>query len=501
MSEVAEAELDTAILHLHKEPAALVSVEGKLKAWNEAFAEAIDEDLYPEMEFPMQGNRIATAMQAAESGQIGSSHLYLKTDDVEAAWLLMALPYTHDTILALLTQGEMQRAFNDHLTGLPNRRDANDRLQIEWRRMLRNDDKCFSIAMVDIDHFKNVNDRFGHDIGDEVLVIVGNYLNGILRAGDWVARWGGEEFLLYLHEIDLTAAIKVAERIRKTLAQQTWRISTGMEIRLTACLGVVCSDNYVISNAATEVCLANMINSADVLLYDAKTSGRNCVVGQIQGEKIFWDHAELKQLITDGDIGAKPVAVTDRDHQRVGSKWVMNVRGAGPSAGARVVRSAQKLNCSSMLDITTIAQVNQANTPAEHGSAAYVPISVNGLMEIDDNAELEAVAATALAAGVELTFILEESLLAKDIAPATLEILANRGIKLCLHITSSSSIPTGVINHLNPRFALLDNDAVTADSCQDLLNTLAKHEVIAIVPEKFKELELSGKVLYYGETS
>lgn len=500
MTELAISADAIEVLRQHRDPAALVSTDGKLQAWNEVFSNTIKEDLIPGMDFPVHGNRINAAIKTAGGGQIGLSHTYLESQESEAAWLLLALPQTTDAVLVLLTQGEMQRAFNDDLTGLPNRRDANNRLLLEWRRMLRNDDQCFSIALVDIDHFKLVNDRYGHDIGDEALVFVAEKLKEALRAGDWVARWGGEEFLLYLHETPLDSASKVAERIRQSLAAQTFVCSTGAQFKMTACLGVVCSDSYVTMSSDSVASLASMINSADVLLYDAKLSGRNRTITQAAGEKIFWDEGELNSLISEGDISARPTLVANRAGTRIGTLWDMSIRAAGASAPARTVRSALKLNRASMLDAAWLEQVNVANQPTELGSCSFVPVTIRSLLEFDNSAELETAAATSLAAAVELIFVISDSALALEVTPGTLEMLRNRGIKLCLHITSADAIPTRILNHLSPRYALLDQVVVAQDDkWHDMLNTLTQHGVQAVVPSAHKHLDVATDVLYYGD--
>ena len=104
-------------------------------------------------------------------------------------------------------------AMEDHLTGLANRRAAEDRLTLEWGRA-RRDHGEFAVAIVDIDRFKLVNDQYGHHIGDQVLKHVAGLMASNLRGGDWIARWGGEEFLVCFHDLDRCGAMTAAERLR-----------------------------------------------------------------------------------------------------------------------------------------------------------------------------------------------------------------------------------------------------------------------------------------------
>ena len=102
-------------------------------------------------------------------------------------------------------------ALTDPLTGLPNRRAAEERLQKERARTPR-DGHGFALTLVDLDHFKMVNDRYGHAVGDEVLKFVARRFESGLRKGDWVARWGGEEFLFVLHGSTVEEAASIMEQ-------------------------------------------------------------------------------------------------------------------------------------------------------------------------------------------------------------------------------------------------------------------------------------------------
>ncbi|MDQ1616997.1 MAG: hypothetical protein QOJ60_2936 [Actinomycetota bacterium] len=159
------------------------------------------------------------------------------------------------------------RANNDALTGLPNKRATDDTL----KRMVAQASRSISplsALMLDLDHFKQINDRFGHNKGDEVLAAVGAALASCLRAGDFAGRFGGEEFLVLLPDTALDGAAIVAEKIRAVVG--AIRIP-GVERDITASLGI--ADLLAHAGNAT-----GLLREADRALYAAKAAGRNCVV-------------------------------------------------------------------------------------------------------------------------------------------------------------------------------------------------------------------------------
>lgn len=157
-----------------------------------------------------------------------------------------------------------RRASHDPLTGLWNRQRFEAALDAELDRVARYGSWC-GLIMLDIDHFKQVNDSHGHDIGDCVLTQVGQVLQMEMRTPDHLARWGGEEFMVLLPETDGAAAMAVAERLRARLADTEFDdVGT-----LTISLGVT-------TTSAPEERSA-LLKRLDDALYRAKTDGRNCV--------------------------------------------------------------------------------------------------------------------------------------------------------------------------------------------------------------------------------
>ncbi|WP_348946187.1 GGDEF domain-containing protein [Chitinibacter sp. FCG-7] len=125
-----------------------------------------------------------------------------------------------------------------------------------------------TLLALDLDHFKRVNDVYGHDAGDAVLVTVAKTLRGILRECDLPARFGGEEFIVALPQTTIDGAMIIAERIRTAIAAQAISVN-GQEIHCTVSIGVV-----QVKGKAFDLAL----KQADQALYQAKEAGRNCVI-------------------------------------------------------------------------------------------------------------------------------------------------------------------------------------------------------------------------------
>ena len=161
-----------------------------------------------------------------------------------------------------------KRARTDALTGLPNRGAFDDSLEYLLKQADRNG-RQLSLIMADVDHFKKVNDTWGHDAGDAVLKWIAKTIVATKRAVDIAARFGGEEIAVLLPETDLSGAREVAERMRKAVESLPVHVA-GEEIPITISLGVACYPEGVITKEA-------LFAAADRALYDAKSAGRNCV--------------------------------------------------------------------------------------------------------------------------------------------------------------------------------------------------------------------------------
>jgi len=168
-------------------------------------------------------------------------------------------------------------AMHDTLTGLLNRRAIHDRALSEFNRLHRGTDTGpLSIILLDIDHFKDINDTHGHEAGDRALQAVAELLLGHLRSYDGLGRWGGEEFLMLLPGTRLSEACAVAERIRVTLASARAALLDGTRVPLSASLGVATIEGAN-PEAVGEQWLDGLVRAADRALYQAKSEGRNRV--------------------------------------------------------------------------------------------------------------------------------------------------------------------------------------------------------------------------------
>jgi len=162
-------------------------------------------------------------------------------------------------------------AMSDPLTGLANRRAVEAALSRDLARADR-EGNWLSIVSLDVDHFKKVNDTYGHAGGDQVLVALADLLRTALRAGDLAGRVGGEEFLTILPDTDPNGAVVAAERLRTRIAAQRLVLPAG-ELRFTSSLGVASLKGPGCLRSATA-----LVERADAALYEAKRGGRNRVV-------------------------------------------------------------------------------------------------------------------------------------------------------------------------------------------------------------------------------
>ena len=170
-----------------------------------------------------------------------------------------------------------ETSVRDSLTGCFNRKHAMEVMDAELRRSRRSQ-LPLSLVMFDLDHFKDVNDRYGHLCGDAVLAGVGQQMNAVLRGSDLKCRYGGEEFLILLPDTPLAGARRVAETLRRELEDHPvrWNDAT---VGVTASFGIT-----AITPGEVETNL--IIGRADAALYRAKESGRNCVRSAEEQEAI-----------------------------------------------------------------------------------------------------------------------------------------------------------------------------------------------------------------------
>ncbi len=170
-----------------------------------------------------------------------------------------------------LTHDQLQRlAANDSLTGMFNRRFGMARLQEEYGRAIRSGSPI-GVCIFDLDHFKNVNDTHGHQMGDKVLIHVSKILRDTLREGDVALRYGGEEFMVVLPGASITDAFQIADRIRRLVEETVFQHGSTF-VSLTISGGAASwPDSDVASSDA-------LVRKADEALYRAKDTGRNKII-------------------------------------------------------------------------------------------------------------------------------------------------------------------------------------------------------------------------------
>jgi len=186
-------------------------------------------------------------------------------------------PWTKVVLLARLRNGarhirdEREKQLlmiTDSLSGAFNRRQLTKQLPSEISRATR-DSHPLTLIMVDVDGFKQINDRYGHVVGDQVIAGLSQRVRGLIREADWVARYGGEEFAIVLPETPLEKAIEVAERFRRELAEVPLATTAG-ELTVTASFGV--AELSVGTDSAD-----SLLDRADKAMYESKRGGRNRV--------------------------------------------------------------------------------------------------------------------------------------------------------------------------------------------------------------------------------
>ncbi len=188
-----------------------------------------------------------------------------------AVWTSLSVVF----IVATRLQDQIRNmALTDPLTGVFNRRALENALEREYAGAKRHGEPI-SLIMADLDHFKKINDTYGHQAGDAVLVHTANVFNKALRAGDVLARYGGEEFVAVLHGADVSMALSVAERLRSA-CKATPLVFQGRTISLTSSFGVAGCNEHADG-------YEDLLRKADNALYTAKEEGRDRVVSFTQG--------------------------------------------------------------------------------------------------------------------------------------------------------------------------------------------------------------------------
>lgn len=210
------------------------------------------------------------SMRRIEPWDTLSPHALEVLRSLNIATTIGLLAYLSSLYYRLVSQAEKQLthlATTDPLTGLHNRRSMADLATYEIIQRKRHGEPL-SVVLADIDHFKQINDKHGHEVGDAVLAAISLVLRETVREQDSIARWGGEEFLILMPQASLEQARMVAERLREQVSLMPFE-ANGQRIRVTLTLGV--------SGHRTDEALDQVISRADTALYQGKRDGRDQV--------------------------------------------------------------------------------------------------------------------------------------------------------------------------------------------------------------------------------
>lgn len=197
--------------------------------------------------------------------------------DLFITWLAVISTSTFCSVILDILMGAWRyrekdlhsKSFQDELTSLLNRRAIQDGLKEEFFRAKRGE-YSLSVAMLDLDHFKIVNDSYGHPFGDKVLKLVSAKMLEVTRKKDLVGRYGGEEFLIVFPECEDTQAKKILERLRENMEAQILTTDHGADVRVTLSAGI--------STLKMSDKIEDLVRRADQSLYEAKATGRNKVL-------------------------------------------------------------------------------------------------------------------------------------------------------------------------------------------------------------------------------
>ncbi len=212
----------------------------------------------------MLKNKVIGAIFAANKNDNGQF-----TEEDESLLFMLALQSAKAVENARLYTKTSELATTDGLTGLLNRRAFMERLTEESARSSRYE-HYFSFLLIDIDHFKWVNDTYGHPAGDAVLKLLAQVLKRQTRTVDIAGRYGGEEFVIILPETNASGAKLVGERIRSLISKMPFPLPNGSKIGLTISMGIACFPSCADN-------IEQLIERADTALYSAKNAGRNLV--------------------------------------------------------------------------------------------------------------------------------------------------------------------------------------------------------------------------------
>lgn len=225
-----------------------------------------------------------------------------------------------------------QQAITDSLTGLYNHMEFQKQLAEEIDRCRRYGNE-FALLIVDLDHFKLVNDTYGHQVGDMILNEIVRTIQDGLRSVDRIFRYGGEEFAVILPETHKDGAKMIADRVRKTVADSTYSVNSNHPIKVTLSIGVSSFPHDALQRE-------DVITTADQALFTAKRGGRNRVVTYSEGAGVIKDYAQIRLE----DYLCDPQMTLLRDLAVVSNSRCRYVKGQSDSVSQYTLRLGESLH-------------------------------------------------------------------------------------------------------------------------------------------------------------
>jgi diguanylate cyclase (GGDEF)-like protein len=170
------------------------------------------------------------------------------------------------------------------------------------RNLFEKNDLVYGVMMMDIDHFKRVNDLYGHDAGDMVLKGVAQIMQDSVRADDILIRWGGEEFLIVLKNIPIKKMFEVARKVRKAIEMHPFYLQSGTTLWITVSMGVVFLPFF--SGEPKLLTFENIITLADLALYNSKHQGRDMATFIVPGDKVPDTPEDINGMLSSSEFAA-----------------------------------------------------------------------------------------------------------------------------------------------------------------------------------------------------
>jgi len=222
----------------------------------------------------MMFERVEPLIECCVFGSFNTPHIVIST--FVSSFLLIGILGIREIIqLAEKQRDKLEKiSKTDYLTGVASRFEVQERIEQEFQRNFRTGHPT-SLLMIDIDHFKQVNDTYGHPIGDQVLRGLTDILRINLREIDVIGRVGGEEFLIMLPETDPSEAFQVAERLRLDVANHVCTHAVGCEIKIQISIGISTFNPKFESSGDLHQLVKEYVSRCDQAMYQAKQAGRN----------------------------------------------------------------------------------------------------------------------------------------------------------------------------------------------------------------------------------